>query len=83
MEAGPIHGSFYFDPYRSLKKRSRVQPASVHDLTAADEKYKTISTEPAGKSYYDYVVWNTSVMSVVVAGNSTLTVATDTCPVEG
>ena len=83
VEAGPIHGSFYFDPYRSLKKRSRVQPASVHDLTAADEKYKTISTEPAGKSYYDYVVWNTSVMSVVVAGNSTLTVATDTCPVEG
>ena len=31
----------------------------------------------------DYTVWNTSVLSVVLAGNSTLVVETDSCPEEG
>ena len=31
----------------------------------------------------DYTVWNTSVLSVVVAGNATLVVETSSCPEEG
>jgi len=33
--------------------------------------------------FADYTVWNTSVLSVVVAGNSTLVVETNSCPEEG
>ena len=68
----PTHGAFYFDPFRNALTRGVVQPQNVHELTAMDDLYKSISSEPAGKSYYDYTVWNTSVMSVVVAGNSTV-----------
>ena len=35
------------------------------------------------EAFNDFTVWNTSVMSVVVAGNTTLAITTDICPVEG
>ncbi len=82
-ETVPTHGAFYFDPFRNALKRGVVQPQNVHDLVDMDETYKSISSDPAGKSYFDYTVWNTSVLSVVVAGNSTLTIRTDSCPPEG
>jgi hypothetical protein len=52
-------------------------------LSATKELYKTISAPPVAKSYNDYDIWNTSVMSVVVAGNTTLSIETNSCPVEG
>jgi cysteine-rich repeat protein len=82
-ETLPMHGSFYFDPYRNWNTRGSVQPRDVHNLTNSKDVYKVISSWPAGKSYNDYDVWNTSVMSVVIAGNSTLTISTNSCPIEG
>jgi len=81
----PIHGAFYFDPFRSWNTRGLVQPQSIHmnNMSVVKQFYKTMSTWVGGKSYVDYDIWNTSVMSVVVAGNSTLVIGTDTCPVEG
>lgn len=35
------------------------------------------------RSYFDYTVWNTSVLTVTLAGNSTVSVATSVCPREG
>ena len=46
-------------------------------------KYKTISSYPGAHTYYDYDVANTSVMSVVYAGNATLSIKTNVCPMEG
>ena len=81
--AAPVHGSFFFSPYRNWNERGRIQPRNVHNLTASKSLYKTISTDPGSKSYKDYTVWNTSVMSVVIAGNSTLHMETNSCPIEG
>lgn len=78
-----LHGANFFDPYRNWDKRGNVQPMNAHNLSAAKELYKTISLPEAATSYLDYNVWNTSVHSVVVAGNSTLVIETNSCPVEG
>ena len=79
----PTHGSFYFDPYRNVYDRGAVQPQAVQNLTKTKNAFKFVSSVPASKSFYDYTVWNTSVMTVVVAGNSTLEINTDPCPLEG
>ena len=42
-----------------------------------------ISSYPGAHTYYDYDISNTSVHSVVYAGNSTLKIQTNVCPMEG
>ena len=62
--AEPVHGAFFFDPYRNYRARGNVTVSPFGDLR-------------------DYTVWDTSVLSVVVAGNSSLSIMTEACPVEG
>jgi hypothetical protein len=76
-------GAFYFDPYRNFDTRGVVSPVGALNLDSMAQPLTTISSPEAAMSYLDYTVWNTSVMTVVVAGNSTLVVATDECPIEG
>ena len=65
QKGGPVHGAFYFDPYRNYLERN-----------------PEVTVSPFG-GMLDYTVWNTSVLSVVVAGNSSLSIMTESCPVEG
>ena len=79
----PVHGSFYFDWSRNIYQRGSVQPRAVYELGEMKSLYEAVSSEPASKAFYDYTVWNTSVMSVVVAGNTTLDISTEKCAIEG
>lgn len=79
-----MHGSFWYDPYRNWNTRGVVNPRGVSNATGVLSKAMlAASSAKATYRYTDYTVWNTTIMAVVVAGNSTLQVTTHNCPIEG
>ena len=78
----PVHGAFYFDPYGSYDQRSTRVAASVWGDAELQAAGLTDDDED-DEVLMDYTVWNTSVMAVVVAGNASLSILTETCPLEG
>ena len=82
----PQHGAFYYDPTRNAYDRGVVGYMGAEgeprdDLT---EEEKESSSAKAVTGFTDYTVWDTSVLSVVLAGNTTISINTQNrCPPEG
>lgn len=73
---GPIHGAFYFDPYRNWNVRGVVQAQGVVVAVTNESLPKldrTQSTWPNSLAYNDYTVWNTSIMTVALSLSSFFT----------
>jgi hypothetical protein len=70
----PVHGAYFFDQYRNMDQRGSV--------TVIPEAISALNVE-FGNDLKDFAPWNTSVMSVIVAGNSSVSVTTNSCPTEG
>jgi len=84
---GAVHGAFFYDPYRNWDKRGVINPRGMEvspTITNTElNGYATASSWKAAYVYNDYTVWNTTVMSLILAGNTTINVETNSCPIEG